>query len=167
MTHSTKPLLIGQAPGPNTDPRRPLACLPRTGTGGRLCAIMGLTLIRYTAMFERTNLIHTFPGRWKRDDKWCKAHAVVAAEAMRPLLRGREVILVGRNVSAAFGYTESHLDFHEWYDDDTWKMKVSVIPHPSGRNHWYHKEPNREASRLFWAEYLGEKMPGYPLCAVK
>lgn len=119
-----------------------------------MCAIMGLSLVRYSGTFDRANLLHDFPGGWKRDDKWPKRHGAIAAQAMRPLLRGRTIVLLGRNVSGAFGYSENHLDFHQWYDDDTWKFRVAIIPHPSGRNKWYHNEANREVSRLFWAEYI-------------
>ena len=81
-----KPLLIGQAPGPNTDPDRPLAPLPRSSAGGRLAELAGLSPKDYLKTFDRTNLLHTFPGRWKRDDKWPARDAGIAAAAMKPLL---------------------------------------------------------------------------------
>lgn len=149
-----KPLLIGQAPGPNTDPRLPLYPLPKTATGGRLASFMGLTTHQYLRTFDRVNVLQDFPGKCKRDDKFPLREARIAAAAMTPLIAGREVILVGRNVACAFGWTE--IPFHTTVvtsDDTAW----TVVPHPSGRNHWYNSEDNRTEARLFWAEYLAKR----------
>lgn len=158
------PLLIGQAPGPNTNPDLPLFPLPRTSTGGRLAAFMGLSRTQYLRSFDRVNLLQFFPGKCKRDDKFPLKDAKIAAAAMKPLIRGRQVILVGRNVSQAFLWGE--LPFHTWITlmDGT---DLSVIPHPSGRNHWYNSEGNREEARTFWAEYLAKMGLPAPLDAGK
>lgn len=146
-----KPLLIGQAPGPKTDPKWPLAPLPRNSAGGRLADLAGLSPQRYLNAFDRTNLLHEFPGRWpgKNDDKWPKDLAKVAAQAIMPLLRGRTVVLVGRNVERAFGFD---FKFHEWYRCMSWGFDVAVVPHTSGRNTWYRKPGNEAEARAFWAE---------------
>lgn len=149
-----KPLLVGQAPGPNTDPGYPLAPLPHSSAGGRLAWLAGLTPKEYLELFQRTNLLHSFPGRWKRDDKWPARDAQIAAAAMKPLLGGRSVILIGRNVADAFGYPAQHLDFHEWFSDPRWGFEVAVVPHTSGRNHWYRKPGNEDAARAFWEEVV-------------
>jgi len=149
-----KPLLVGQAPGPNTDPDLPLAPFPRSSAGGRLAEFAGLTADEYLDLFDRTNLLHTFPGRTKRDDKWPARHAEIAASAMKPLLGGRSLILVGRNVAEAFGYPAQHLDFHQWFFDPKWKYSVSVVPHTSGRSHWYRKPGNMELAKNYWEEAI-------------
>ncbi len=162
---STRPLLIGQAPGPRTDPELPLFPVPNTSTGGRLKEIMGIRRYEYLRIFERINLLPTFPGQHKRDDKFPIASARLAAAAMRSLLAGRVVILVGRNVARAFGHVE---EFHQWVDwavrrpckiaRDNPYCRVAVIPHPSGRNHWYNDQANREAAQRFWNDFLrGER----------
>lgn len=157
MTPSiNRPLLIGQAPGPNTDPREPLPPLPRSGAGGRLAELAGLSAQDYLRLFDRTNLLHTFPGRWKRDDKWPRRDAEIAAAAMKPLLGGRSVILVGRNVAEAFGYPAQHLDFHQWFSDGSWGFEVAVVPHTSGRNHWYRKPGHEDQARAFWSRVLAD-----------
>jgi len=145
-----KPLLIGQAPGPNTDPDMPLAPFPRSSAGGRLAEFAELTPMEYLQLFDRTNLLQAFPGRTKRDDKWPAGHASIAAAAMKPLLGGRTLILVGRNVAEAFGYPAQHLDFHEWFFDPKWQYKVSVVPHTSGRSHWYRRPENMELAKNYW-----------------
>ncbi len=149
-----KPLLIGQAPGPNTDPSMPLYPLPTTSAGGRLQALMGMSRGQYLRTFDRVNLLQFFPGKHKRDDKFPLREAKIAAGAMRPLVAGREVILIGRNVACAFGWTElPFLSTVVTCDETCW----TVVPHTSGRNHWYNSEENREAARLFWAGYLSTR----------
>lgn len=158
-----RPLLIGQAPGPNTREDLPLYPYPRTSAGGRLLELTGLNRREYLLLFDRTNLLYYFPGRHKRDDKWPVRHARVAASAARALLTGRQVVMVGRRVADAFGV---EVDWHEW----TWlqterycpvtrrdpRAKVAVVPHPSGRNHWYNKSGNWESARAFWSEFIDE-----------
>lgn len=145
-----KPIIIGQAPGPNTDPMRPLPPLPKSGSGGRIARFCDLSPEEYLETFDRTNLLYYFPGRWKRDDKWPRREAEIAAAAVKPFLRGRDVILLGRNVARAFGYPAQQLDFHTWFRDEVWGFSVSVVPHTSGRNKWYSKQNNEEVSREFW-----------------
>ena len=149
----TRPLLIGQAPGANTSPDLPLYPLPLTSTGGRLMGLMGITdRVEYLQRFERINLLHEFPGRHRRDDKFPKRLARVAAQAVRPLLVDREVVLIGRNVGEAFGYAE--LAFHEWLGNVDTFRKLAVVPHPSGRNHWYNRPGRREEAAAFWSAFL-------------
>ena len=151
-----KPLLIGQAPGPNTDPTRPLYPLPRSSAGGRLAEFMGLEPKLYNSIFDKVNLLNEFPGRGKRDDKFPLRDAMIAASAMRPLLKGRDVILIGRNVALAFGL---QLEFHTWTDMFTPANWIAVVPHPSGRNHWYNSPENRVIAREFWKTLLRPHVP--------
>lgn len=150
-----KTLLIGQAPGPNTLPGLPLHPHPRTSAGGRLAEQMGLTPEDYIRYFQRINLLNKFPGRHKRDDKFPLAKAKAAAEAIRPLLVGRKVVLVGRNVATAFGLG---LEFFTWGSYPALPamelFDVAVVPHPSGRNHWYNKPENRQQASEFWSQLL-------------
>lgn len=152
-----KPIIIGQAPGPNTDPMEPLHPLPSTGTGGRLLEVMGISPEDYLAMFRRTNLLHCFPGQWRKEDRWPKRDAVIAAQAIKPLLERKDVILVGRRVAVAFGYRSEDLGFHQWYEEELWGYRVAIVPHTSGRSHWYRREENLKQAQAFWNEYLGSR----------
>lgn len=158
----SRPLLIGQAPGPNTRPDLPLFPHPRTSAGGRLASFLGLSRTEYLRIFDRVNLIQEFPGRCKRDDKWPTARARDAAGAMRPLLSGRQVIMVGRNVATAFGVPKD-MPFLQTFSMDCRRRcisncslghecEVTIILHPSGRNHWYNRVENRLALQVFWGE---------------
>lgn len=154
--HNPRPLLIGQAPGPNTDAARPLWPQPLSSTGGRMALHMGLTPEQFVSTFDRINLLNEFPGRWKRDDKFPQASARVAASAVRPLLARRKVILVGRNVAEAFGYCSNTLAFLQWERDMAHDFHFAIVPHASGRNRWYNDPENLEKTRAFWKNFLTE-----------
>lgn len=156
-----KPLLIGQAPGPNTDPRLPLYPLPSTSAGGRLAEFMGLSRTQYLRSFDRVNVLQEFPGKYERDDKFPVAQAKIAAAAMKPFLSGRDVVFVGRSVADVFGY--KGIDFCTWYQDDSLETYFACIPHTSGRNFWYNKEENRSLVRRFWDDFLAKKGLPTPL----
>ena len=125
--------------------------------------MMGLTRGEYMRQFDRMNLLPYFPGKCKRDDKFPMTPAKLAATVIKPLLSGRVVIMVGRNVAQAF---QLEADFHDWVD---WPVKrhctvqrepgvarVAIVPHPSGRNHWYNKDENMAESAAFWADFFDE-----------
>jgi hypothetical protein len=156
-----KTLLIGQAPGPNTDPDFPLFPLPRTSAGGRLQRFLGMTRSEYLKTFDRVNLLPYFPGRTqKRDDAFPIPAARMAAQILRPMLRSRRVVLVGRKVADAFGLDPKL----PWMTPTLYRCgprsmtagckglaEMMVIPHPSGRNHWYNNPDNQ----LLLAEGMG------------
>lgn len=154
-------LLVGQAPGPNTDPDLPLFPIPSTSAGGRLMQFMGLTRTQYLRTFDRVNLLRYYPGKWQNGDRWPIRDARIAAEALAPLFAGRKVVLVGRNVADAF---DLRVDFHEWTTLQVRRRnpvtgcpglcQIAVVPHPSGRNHWYNQEERRIVARTFWAQEL-------------
>jgi len=142
-----KPLLIGQAPGPKTDPDDPLAA--NTVTGRRLAELCGLDQQAYTSAFQRANLLHYFPGRTGSDDRFPIREARAAALALRPFLRGRSIIMIGRGVAQAFGYRRADLPFCEQRLNERWGFFYSCIPHPSGRNRAYNEQQTREQVSSF------------------
>ncbi len=150
-----KPLLIGQAPGPNTEPDLPLYPMPKTSAGGKLLQLTGLTMSVYLAAFDRMNLLYDFPGRsGPRDDRFPRRSARVAARAVIQLLEQRKVIFVGRNVADAFGYTTAVAPFHDWGYCPKFSFSYVCVPHPSGRNHWYNQKMNRDESAEFWRVFI-------------
>jgi uracil-DNA glycosylase len=152
---NARPLLIGAAPGPNTKREHPLLCIPKTSAGGRLQQLMGISRVEYLRRFDRINLIAHYPGATCRGDKFPMGQAKSNAEAMRPLLIGRKVILVGSGPRDAFGLSE--LDWHTWQRCPVWGATDFVaVPHPSGRNHWYNKEDNRRQAEEFWRRFAEE-----------
>lgn len=158
-----RPLLIGQAPGPNTDPDYPLFPVPTTSAGGRLQQIMGVDRVEYLKTFDFINVLRLFPGKYKRDDKFPMELARAAADAIRPLLAGRSVVLIGRNVANAFGLPPDW-DWHAWHDIKVrrrcpvsrapWMTRLAITPHPSGRSRWYNDEAHKHEARMFWQDLM-------------
>lgn len=166
MEPSARPLLVGMAPGPNTDPQLPLFPIPSTSAGGRLQKLTGLTRGQYLKTFDRVNLLYHFPGKYPgtNEDRWPRERSRLAADTMRQLLPGRSVILVGRNVAHAFGHKADFMvwEHHEARRRDFTKRcdglcRMAVIPHPSGRNRLYNSAENRQAIKNFFAEFLSQE----------
>lgn len=133
-----KPILIGQAPGRrgNGEPLSGMA-------GRRLSALCGLDLRTFLETFDRTNVLPAFPGRAGRGDYFPVAQARPAAEAMRPTLRGRTVVLLGWNVARAFRHTGR---LHVW--EDGW----AIAAHPSGCSAYWNDPDNVKSAQAFWTE---------------
>ena len=151
-----KPVLVGQAPGPNTDPELPLYPVPARSAGGRLQRMLGLSRAEYLRLFERTNLLYRYVGTTLNGDRVCRKEARVAAGALQPLLQSRVVVLVGRKVADAFDF---HEEFFVWrrvgnrslHTENGW---WGCIPHPSGRNRLYNDEETVRLLREFFDPLL-------------
>lgn len=150
-----RPLLVGEAPGPNTRADCPLFPIPGTSAGGRLCRMSGLRRADYVRLM-RLNLLPTYPGK-----KWPREEAADAARNVcgGGLLLGRNTLLVGARVKDAFSEVISVLRMAEPCEPlrGGWNARgglVAWIPHPSGRNLWYKSQGNRDTVSVFLKEYL-------------
>ncbi len=151
----SRPMLVGQAPGPNTDPLQPLYPATASSAGGRLARFMGLTAEQYLDIFDRVNLLHDYPGKNSvGEDKFPLYEARIAAGAIRPLLRERTVVLVGRGVALAWGGSVARADFMSWSVCPHFGTRLVCVPHPSGRNHWYNSQINQTRALSFWQTTL-------------
>lgn len=155
----SRPLLLGQAPGPKTDPGEPLH--PATSlTGRRLASLFGLEDHQYLTAFDRANLLYEYPGKVGKEDRFPMAEAKRSALTLAPLLAGRTVVLLGRNVCSAF-----RLDALPWF---TWSelplgsyrqpAVVACIPHPSGRCRIYNDPASRDQAASFLRELVEQKV---------
>lgn len=99
-SEGSRPLLIGQSPGPRSDPSEPLS----GASGRRLAALCGLGLDEFLALFERANVIPDFPGKLGKGDAFPLALARPLARDLMPRCAGRPVVLLGNHVAAAFGW---------------------------------------------------------------
>jgi len=144
-------IVVGQAPGPSTDPAEPLS----GASGRRLASLCGLDLPDFLARFERVNLLTTYPGRLGKGDAFPMAFAREAAAAMAERVTSRRItVMLGLNVARAFGM--QRLTFFELTRLP--HGYVVVAPHPSGVSHWWNDPSNVSLARLFWralAEGLG------------
>lgn len=156
-------LLVGQAPGPNTDPDLPLYPVPVGSAGGRLMTLMGLTRVEYLSLFDRVNLLREFPGQRgvKKErtvdhltDHFPLREARIAADAIKRLAAGRHLVLMGSGVAKAFGIKAGGpllewqpLRLHNLYNENLHgprELTYMVAPHTSGRSRWYNDPVNRE-----------------------
>jgi hypothetical protein len=105
--------------------------------------------------FDRVNLLYEHPGKYPggSEDKFPRTLGRAAAQAMRPWLFGREVLLVGRDVARAFDVPDDH-PWMEWREMPTWRIRYACIPHPSGRNHWYNEAGNIKAVSEFLQAWI-------------
>lgn len=160
--HTQRPLIIGQAPGRDTDPDFPMYPLPKNRAGHRLQVLLGMSRAEYLMAFDRVNLLNHFPGANPDGDKFPMTPAKLAAQSMRPLLAGRIVLMVGRGVASAFGLEKQA--FLEWVDIRCTRRcmvskaphtaRVVLIPHPSGRARWYNENDNRSSAHEFLREFV-------------
>lgn len=141
-----KPLMIGQAPGrADGEPCRGPAF-------ARLAQVAGVEEAAFFDAFERTNLLSEYPGRAAKGDLFPRRLAERAAERMAPRLRGRVVVLMGRNVAWAFGVDDLH--YLTWYVGRGGWARFAVCPHPSGVNRWWNDEGNRDRAGEFFQQLV-------------
>jgi len=139
-----RPILVGEAPGPNTDPYRPLNCDESTSAGGRLRDIMRIDRDQYNMMFDKINLMPLKPDRWSIPESREKA------DKLMRFLYNRDVFLLGKRVAHAFGMME-----RQFFDGlHCGQTVLYVVPHPSGLNRWYNDAENVEISRQFWHDTI-------------
>lgn len=122
-----RPVILGM--NLNGRPGEPLS--PDGGAGRRLFEMSGMTVEEYEATFERRNLM---PGL-----RWHPHRARSYGAQMRHQLRGRRVIVLGREVWRALqlpnvAWFERHGDY-------------ALVPHPSGCNLMYNNVWARYALR--------------------
>jgi hypothetical protein len=79
------------------------------------------TMTRYRDRFDRVNLV---------SGPWNAAYARERADQLRPTLTGRSVVLLGREVTRAFGI-RGEIDCLPWRYHG---IIFYLLPHPSGRN---------------------------------
>lgn len=142
-----RPLLIGQAPGPRSDPAEPLA----GRCGARLAYLCGLPLDEFMRRFERVNLLDRFPGKNGKGDAFDRPLAERGAVrlAMAKAFVGRQVVLLGGHVAGTFGFRGEvpllAFDFTPLFPGG-----VALCPHPSGISMWWNEPANVDAAREFW-----------------
>lgn len=134
-------LLIGQAPGPSSDPAEPLG-----GASGRRLALMcGLDLPSFLARFDRVNVLDEFPGKAGRGDAFPAALARARRGVILDLCQGREVVVLGLQAAQALGLGG---DFLRWRSATG--FQYAIAPHPSGISHWWNSAGNVRRAQRFW-----------------
>jgi uracil-DNA glycosylase len=138
-------VLLGQAPSRDGDPLRPLI----GGGSGRILQLLTGTMVsQYRELYERRNLLKSWPGAADgKGDHFPTAEAHAAAVALLPRLAGRRVVLLGSGVARAFGFDTLTPRFC-WIERDG--VRFALSPHPSPVNRWWNEYRNRaQAARFF------------------
>ena len=127
-----RPVLVGLDTGGNGP--EPLS--PDNMSGRRLADLAGLTRDEFIERFDRVNLL---PG---------DVDTQAAVANLMPILRGRRVVTLGREVSMALGVR----------GDLSWGVGAGFIgahlPHPSGLNRWWNDRSNVEVAGRFMRDLL-------------
>lgn len=149
-------MLVGEAPGPNTDPGLPL--FPSTGSAARLMGYAGVAVEDWLGKLVRVNLC---------DGPWSARRAVSGlARVLEHLLdvsnfhdgEPLRVLLLGARVARVWGCRGSFGHRVELFRGDAdHHVSVAWIPHPSGRNLAYNGRRNQLRARraVLWA--LGDR----------
>jgi hypothetical protein len=139
----SKPLLIGMNNPISSRPEYVLWPDPPNCTGWRLWKMLhdrcGATKHDYIRAFDRMNLV---TGK-----QWSAAEGRREAQRLRPMLRGRVVVLLGQDVRSSFGVPKLLIHPQE-VDGVVWRQ----LPHPSGMNLWYNDPTNVSMAGMLLAE---------------
>lgn len=156
---SARLVMVGQAPSArgSHDPRHALTGAPMR----RLFRASGIELMQYVRTFERHNLVPGWEGyrRVGEPDSGSRFDARAAASSARVLADrlagGRRLVCWGTTVAAAFlGGREPPAPL-EWREDEvegldnTYDVRLAIIPHPSGLNRWWNTPENAAAAGAF------------------
>lgn len=137
----SKPVLIGMNnPASPVDPTVALFPAPSGCTGHRLWKMLneltGAHKADYLRAFDRRNLLS------KR--VWDPMLAAIESKNLWDSLKGRTVLVLGNSPCQVLHLpTETRLLWNNYRG-----VRWCLVPHPSGRNHWYNIEINRELVAL-------------------
>ena len=145
-------LFVGQAPSRESDGHPPF-----TGRCGKFLAeLLGTTQEQMLLDHDFINVLDRFPGKGPGGDKFPMIEAKAQASRKLDQLRGRRVVMLGHNVSRAFGGERfTYLSTYDVRNPENFADRVclaTVVPHPSGRNRFF----NREENRMIVAKLLRE-----------
>lgn len=132
-----KPLIVGEAPGKNGDPTKPI----EGRIGRRLAHCAGMEFEQFLSAFQRINLLDEQPQDAKGGMRFNLARARQTALVLHDTLVTDPhpmIILLGKRVAKAFEIKQPeyfHLEF-------LCSVETYVVPHPSGVNHWWNNWDN-------------------------
>jgi hypothetical protein len=152
-------LLVGEAPGPNTDALLPLFPDPVNSAGARLLRYAGVAAADWLGKLVRVNLCE---GTWsERRAVAGRARVLAYLLDARNYWRGRplRVLLLGARVARAwscygpFGHVQIDYYLGKPRLGDHVEIDVAWIPYPSGRNLAYNERRNQLRARraVLWA----------------
>lgn len=136
----TKPLILGMNAPRGGEPLLPTC---PNSAGRRLWDLSGLSLEDYVSLFERDNVL-----RGKQQWSWKKARS--SAQSVKTEVRGRHVIVLGRDVWRALDLPATAVALDTVTSGDSY---WTLVPHPSGKNLWYNSIENRDRVREWFRNF--------------
>jgi hypothetical protein len=164
MTTTPVGLLVGEQPGPSSNPRLPLWPYPPGSAGDRLHRMSDIPVVLYLTRLARVNLSLKPVARW--NDVWATRRLTGLMEA---LPHGARMVLVGSKARDAYYPARSPglPSGFKWFERRLWNacpgdpcyVTVTAIPHPSARNPVYNDPATVAAARraVRWAAGLDEE----------
>lgn len=170
----TRPLIVGEAPGPRTDPAVPLD----GRAARRIAALAGIDVPTLRRRARIRNILPAWPGPAGKGSEFRhgSSEAVDGAARLVDLeaRRGQLVIVLGRRAARALAPTwhglhrvpflevERRLAVRRYastVEGPPWRyqaipVRVVVLPHPSGVNHWWNDPANVDAAGSLLREAL-------------
>jgi uracil-DNA glycosylase len=140
-------LILGDAPGPNTDPRDPLFPHTTTGAAAHLATLMGLDREAYIARTRRLNVNHD--GNQPLSKAEASDRLVGILDRVSP---GSLIIMIGRAAAGRHNQT-ARLPWGEPIDFNG--SQLLVIPHTSGRNRYWNDPLNKQKISQILREEIG------------
>lgn len=139
-------VVYGEAPGPNTDPLRPLYPHATTGAAAKLAALLGLSVDQYLARVQRLNALHD----GKRPLGLYEARARVANHLNQTLQASPEAKFVFLGAKALHAAPAEYRKLKACQAAGP----VLFIPHTSGANLWYNSAANKEQAAVALRAHL-------------
>lgn len=152
MDKTRKPLLVGELNPYGADPKLALWPMPPSASGGRLCKILGVSTKEYLASFRRVNLC---VGEWS-DSRARQRAVLILVEELSAVVVPR-LVLLGKKVCHAF-YVPfiPFVTVESLVGVDLDRLRVAVLPHPSGRSRLWNDANAKYKARLAVARLWSE-----------
>jgi uracil-DNA glycosylase len=142
-------LLVGQAPSRDGADRL------EGSSGRRLAKLAGVSHAELMILFERTNLVGTYPGGHPLGgDYWPAGQAERQARLLEEV-ETDGTIAVGQAVARAFGW-EALTPFRWHRSPCNGPRRVAWVYHPSGLNRAYNARETREEASRFLSSVVEE-----------
>lgn len=145
-------IFIGQAP--NRSAQENSKPFEKGYSSTRLSRLLGTSVSQMIEVYSFMSIFDRYPGKGDsnhpRGDHFPLHEARSRANnLLAPLIKNKQVILLGRNVADAFGVSWDR-GYFEWIRCSRLECTFSVCPHPSGVNARWNNAKNKQQAEEFF-----------------